>query len=71
MWAIIAVYWIHPIHLAAIGKDNNDELTIDFGECGRRCRAWRSVWDSVAWMHDSVSPSRRPRDISACTHAAK
>lgn len=54
MWAIIAVYWIHPIHLAAIGKDNNDELTIDFGECGRRCRAWRSVWDSVITLCQTV-----------------
>ena len=46
MWAIIAVYWIHPLHLEVLG---------DMSTCmGRECKAWSSVWHSAAWRVQNV-----------------
>ena len=42
MWAIIAVYWIHPVNKTVF--ESKDIL-----DGGRESRAWASVGDAVPW----------------------
>ena len=44
MWAIIAVYWIHPTHKLIIAEKVEDSCEPQGPD------AWRGVWYSATWM---------------------
>ena len=44
MWAIIAVYWIHPTHKLIIAEKVEDSCE------PQGLDAWRGVWYSATWM---------------------